>query len=76
MHIPQRFQFHCLTVKYLPLYANEIAWREDSRRMSNGSIFRDILGKAFRIALPERWTNYGYGRGLNSTTPFEAAAVA
>lgn len=69
-------QLHRLTVKYLSLYANEIAWREDSRRMSNGSIFRDILGKAFRIALPERWSNYGYGRGLNSTTPFEAAAVA
>lgn len=62
-------QMHRLDVKYLALYANEIAWREDSRRMSNGKIFFEIMGKAFRLELPGTWRNYGYGRGLNSTTP-------
>ncbi len=67
-------QVHRITVKYLALYANEIAWREDTRRMSNGAIFRDVLGKSFKVMLPERWKNYGYGRGLSSTTAFGAVA--
>lgn len=65
-------QMHRLDAKYLVLYANEIAWREDSRRMSNGRIFQDVLGKALRTALPVTWRNYG--RGLNSTTAWADVA--
>ena len=33
---------HKLSNLYLSNYANEAAYREDTRRLSNGAIFRDI----------------------------------
>lgn len=39
-------QCHKLGTLYLSNYANEIAYREDTRRFNNGFIFRDILKSA------------------------------
>jgi len=41
-------QTHKFGPRYLANYANEAAYREDTRRQSNGEIFRDILGKCAR----------------------------
>ena len=38
-------QCHRLSTLYLSNYANEISYREDTRRLDNGTIFKDILGK-------------------------------
>ncbi|WP_287698121.1 transposase, partial [Accumulibacter sp.] len=42
-------QIHKVAPKYLDNYANEMAYREDTRRWSNGDIFRDIVGKSRRV---------------------------
>ena len=41
-------QHHHFGLGYLANYANEIAYREDTRRWSNGEIFRDILTNCAR----------------------------
>jgi transposase-like protein len=41
-------QVHKVAPKYLDNYANEMAYQEDTRRWSNGDIFRDIVGKCAR----------------------------
>ena len=41
----QKGQIHRMGQLYISNYANEIAYREDTRRMSNGAIFRDIFEK-------------------------------
>ncbi len=38
-------QIHKVAPKYLGNYANEMAYREDTRRWRNGDVFRDIVGK-------------------------------
>jgi hypothetical protein len=38
-------QNHKFGIMYLANYANEAAYRENNRRMSNGHMFQDILGK-------------------------------
>ncbi len=36
---------------YITNYANEIAYREDNRRTSNGAMFRDIFEKCMKTSL-------------------------
>jgi len=40
----------------------------DALRWSNGAIFRDVLGKVVKAALPGGRKSYGYGRNANFTT--------
>jgi hypothetical protein len=42
-------------------YANEMAYREDTRRWSNGDIFRDIVGKCARALASRDWCGYWQG---------------
>jgi transposase-like protein len=46
-------QNHKFGLGYLPNYANEAAYREDNRRMSNGTMFTDMLGRC-AVARPSR----------------------
>lgn len=39
-------QHHHVSSKYLYQYANEMAWREDYRRIDNRALFRKVLGAA------------------------------
>lgn len=39
---------HRFSTRYLDWYAADIAWREDTRRMSNGGLTRSLLGQALR----------------------------
>ncbi len=46
---------------YISNYANEIAYREDTRRLSNGDIFRDISKKCMKTIQSNEWTGYWQG---------------
>ena len=54
-------QTHKFGLRYLANYANEAAYREDTRRQSNGEIFRDILAKCIRTQTHRDWCGYWQG---------------
>ena len=54
-------QVHRITAKYLDNYANEMAYREDTRRWSNGNIFLDILTKCASALVSRDWCGYWQG---------------
>lgn len=54
-------QIHKLSNKYLFNYTNEIAYREDMRRESNGNIFADILTKCLHTPTHRDWCGYWQG---------------
>lgn len=66
-------QIHRLGGRHLAVYANEVAYREDTRRMSNGRIFVDILGKTLTTPTSTFWA--GYGRS-GVRRPFRPALAA
>lgn len=57
----QHGQIHRMGQLYISNYANEIAYREDTRRMSNGDIFRDISKKCMKTIQSNEWTGYWQG---------------
>lgn len=57
----QQGQIHRMGQLYISNYANEIAYREDTRRMSNGDIFRDISKKCMKTVQSNEWTGYWQG---------------
>jgi transposase-like protein len=54
-------QVHKFGNLYLSNYANEAAYREDTRRWSNGDIFRDIVKKCARTRTHRDWCGYWQG---------------
>ena len=58
-------QNHKFDNNYVDRYANEAAYREDTRRQSNGAIFKDILGRC-AMHLPSR-DFCGYWQGNHRT---------
>jgi transposase-like protein len=54
-------QCHKIGNLYLSNYANEIAYREDTRRMSNGKIFNDILTKCILSSVSNEFCGYWQG---------------
>ena len=46
---------HRISGQYLYQYANEMAWREDNRRIPNGVQFRFITSAALRHPVSQRW---------------------
>jgi transposase-like protein len=57
----QHGQVHRMGQLYLSNYANEMAYREDTRRVDNGSIFRDIASKCIKVLQSNEWTGYWQG---------------
>ncbi len=57
----QEGQIHKMDNLYLLNYANEMAYREDTRRMSNGEIFNDISEKCMKTLQSNEWTGYWQG---------------
>ncbi len=51
-------QHHHVSHKYLHQYANEMAWREDHRRIDNGGLFRKALGSALHSPVSRTWKGY------------------
>jgi hypothetical protein len=58
-------QIHRLARKYLDVYANEVAFREDRRRKSNGNFVKELMAKCFALGPSHDWT--GYWQGNNRT---------
>jgi transposase-like protein len=54
-------QTHKFGNLYLANYANEAAYREDTRRWSNGDIFRDIVKKCAATKTHSDWCGYWQG---------------
>ena len=54
-------QVHRFSNLYLEDYANEVAYREDTRRWDNGSIFLDILQKCAISKTSRNWCGYWQG---------------
>ena len=54
-------QTHHFGNEYLANYANEIAYREDTRRWANGKIFTDILTKCLKTETHRDWCGYWQG---------------
>lgn len=48
--------------KYLPDYGAEIAWREDTRRLSTGNRFKHLLRTALGVGLSLWWRGYTHGK--------------
>jgi transposase-like protein len=49
---------HHLSPQYLHAYANEMAWREDNRRLSNGDQFLTIAAAGMRHPVSRQWKGY------------------
>lgn len=49
---------HHVSGKYLQAYANENAWREDYRRVSNGEQFQLVTGAALAHGVSRQWKGY------------------
>jgi transposase-like protein len=49
---------HRISGQYLYQYANEMAWREDNRRIPNGMQFRFMTRAALQHPVSQRWTGY------------------
>jgi transposase-like protein len=54
-------QVHKFGNLYLANYANEAAYREDTRRWANGKIFNDIMTKCARTLTNRDWCGYWQG---------------
>ena len=54
-------QTHKFGIEYLANYANEAAYREDTRKWSNGRIFKDILSKCLETITHRDWCGYWQG---------------
>ena len=54
-------QMHKFGNLYLANYANEAAYREDTRRLPNGEIFKDILTKCAKTRTNRDWCGYWQG---------------
>jgi len=54
-------QMHSFGNLYLNRYANEAAYREDTRRRSNGDIFTDIVSRCAKSAVSRHFCGYWQG---------------
>ncbi len=54
-------QVHRMDNKYMDRYANEAAYREDTRRRSNGDIFTDIMSRCAQSAVSRDFCGYWQG---------------
>jgi transposase-like protein len=52
---------HRITPKYLMDLANEMAWREDTRRFSEGERLKDLFNMIFKNGLSRWWRGYHQG---------------
>lgn len=54
-------QHHHLAGKYLHSYANEMSYREDNRRIDNGTMFSDIIMRCLTRRPSRSWSGYWQG---------------
>ena len=49
---------HCISRDYLSAYANEMAWRENNRRTSNGAQYMTVTSAAMAHPVSRNWKGY------------------
>lgn len=49
---------HHIAGKYLDSYANEMAWREDNRKVSNGELYLIVTNTALNSPVSRQWKGY------------------
>ncbi len=49
---------HSIAGKYLELYADEMAWRENHRRVSNGEQYLTVMNAALQSPVSRQWKGY------------------
>jgi len=49
---------HSIAGAYLGAYASEMAWREDNRRVENGTQFKMVVGAAMAAGVSRQWKGY------------------
>lgn len=49
---------HCISGKYLVSYAIEMAWREDHRRVANGTLYQLAAKAALDHPVSRQWKGY------------------
>lgn len=49
---------HHIAGPYLNAYADEMAWREDQRRKSNGEQYLSLVSAAARAPVSRQWKGY------------------
>jgi transposase-like protein len=49
---------HHIAGPYLNAYANEMAWREDNRRVSNGLLYLAMTNAALKHPISQQWCGY------------------
>lgn len=51
-------QHHHISGRYLDCYAREMAWREDTRREANGTLFQMVAAAAANHPVSRQWKGY------------------
>lgn len=51
-------QHHHISGRYLHAYAAEMAWREDHRRVPNGTLFTAVVDAAMNAPVSRQWKGY------------------
>lgn len=51
-------QHHHISGRYLDAYAAEMAWREDHRRVPNGTLFTAVVDAALNAPVSRQWKGY------------------
>jgi transposase-like protein len=49
---------HHISNKYLGSYANEMAWREDHRRVDNGALYQAVVAATMSHPVSRQWKGY------------------
>ena len=49
---------HVISGRYLACYANEMAWRENNRRVSNGAQYLGVTAAALNAPVSRQWKGY------------------
>ena len=62
---------HRIAGPYLSAYADEMAWREDRRRVSNGEQYLAIVNAALKHPVSKQWKGY-WQRRVNNAARIQA----
>ena len=61
MRRAQKGIFHRITPHYMIDYANEIAWREEVRRMDTATQLQKLVSRVFNAGRSPDWSRYSHG---------------